>query len=238
MKGKDTREGHRERLRERFLKSGLDGFHDYEIVELLLTLATPRKDCKTAAKDLLKKFNSLREVLEADPEGLLQVKGVGPKNVFGLKLARSVAERLLKEKVVKGKKLKTSQEVYDYLKVSMQDLKKEVFKVVFLDAQNQVLAMEDMFEGTVDASSLYPREIIKKAISLQAAGIICVHNHPTGNPAPSENDKYVTRHLVSAGQLLQISLVDHIIIGNDKRFSFADQGLIKEYERRMLNAER
>lgn len=238
MSEKDPKAGHRERLRQKFLRSGLDGFHDYEVVELLLTLGTPRRDCKEAAKDLLKKFGSLREALEAEPEELVKVKGVGPNNVFGIKLARAVARRLLKEKVVKGQKLKTSREVYDYLNVSMQDLKKEVFKGVFLDAQHQVIAMEDLFEGTVDSSSIYPREIIKKAISLQATGIICVHNHPTGDPSPSENDKHVTRHLVAAGQLLQIHFVDHIIIGNGRHFSFADQGLIKEYERRMMSIER
>lgn len=229
-KSKDITEGHRKRLREKFIRSGISGFHDYEIVELLLTLGTPRKNCKPEAKEAIKRFKTLRGVLEAFPEELQEIEGIGPHNAFGIKLVQEVAREFLKEKILEKPICKSSKEVFDYLYHSMRDLKKEVFKVIFLDGKNQVLNVEDLFEGTIDSSSVYPREIIKNAIKNNAVSLIFVHNHSSGNPEPSESDREITQDLVFAGNIMQIKVLDHIIIGDNRYFSFADDGLIEEYE--------
>lgn len=139
-KNDSTQEGHRKRLRQKFLKSGLDGFHDYEIVELLLTLATPRRDCKATAKKALKQFGSLRGVLEAPAEELATVYGIGPNNVIGLKLAQAIALRYLNDKVIGKDFLRSSEEVVDYLRLNLRDRTREVFLVVFLNGRNQITA--------------------------------------------------------------------------------------------------
>ena len=230
MPSSDISPGHRKRLREKFIKSGLAGFHDYEIVELLLTLGLPRKDCKQQAKEAIKKFKSLRGVLEASPQELQQIDGIGPHNAFGIKLVQEVAREFLKEKIIDKPIYKSSQEVFDYLYHSMRDLKKELFKVIYLNSQNQIIDTADLFEGTINTSSISPREVIEGAIKYNAASLIFVHNHPSGNPEPSTSDKEVTKDLVYAGSIMRIRVLDHIIIGNNRYFSFAGEGLIEEYE--------
>jgi DNA repair protein RadC len=231
-------EGHRKRLRERFIKSGLSGFHDYEIVELLLTLGTPRKDCKQQAKEAIKKFKTLRGVLEAPMEELQEIKGIGPHNSFGIRLVQEVAREFLKEKVIEKPVCKSSREVFDYLYHSMRDLKKEVFKVIFLDGKNQIIDIQNLFEGTLNASAVYPREVIKAAIKNNALSLIFVHNHPSGNPEPSQTDKQITEDLIFAGNIMQIKVLDHIIIGDNNYFSFADEGLIERYNLSYLSFKR
>lgn len=229
------RQGHRKRLREKFIKSGLKGFHDYEIVELLLTLGSPRKDCKPQAKEAIKRFKTLRGVLEAPSEELQEIDGIGAHNAFGIKLVQEVAREFLKERIMDKPFYRSSQEVFDYLYHSMRDLDKEVFKVIFLDVQNQVIEVEDLFEGTLTASSVYPREVMKSAIKHNAASLIFAHNHPSGNPAPSESDEEITRDLILAANIMQIEVLDHVIIGENKYFSFADEGLIEEFELNVMS---
>jgi DNA repair protein RadC len=219
-------EGHRERLRKKFLDSGVSAFHDYELIELLLTLGTPRRDCKQQAKNLLAKFKTLRGVLEADAKDLQKVKDIGPINAIALKIVHEVARKFLEEKAIAAPDCKSSQEVFDYLYHSMRDLKKEVFKVLFLNGKNKILAIEDLFEGTLNQSAVYPREIMKKAISNNAVGLIFAHNHPSGDPTPSQSDKDITKDLISAGKTMDIKVFDHIIIGDNKYYSFADKGMI------------
>ena len=235
MTKKDPATGHRKRLREKFLKSGLAGFYDYEIIELLLTLGAPRKDCKQPAKEVLKKFKTLREALSASPEELQQVEGVGPHSAFGIKLVREVATEFLRQQIVDKPVYKSAKEIFDYLYHSMRDLKKELIKVIYLNTQNQIIDTADLFEGTVDSSSFSPREVMEKAIRQSASSLIFVHNHPSGDPEPSRYDKEVTRGLVFAGNIMQIKFLDHIIIGGNKYFSFAAEGLIEEYELDFLN---
>jgi DNA repair protein RadC len=235
MTSREPAPGHRKRLREKFLKSGLAGFHDYEIIELLLTLGAPRKDCKQPAKEILKKFKSLRGALAASPEELQQVKGVGPHSAFGIKLVREVAREFLKQKIVDRPVYKSAEEIFDYLYHSMRDLKKEVFRVIYLNTQNQIIDTADLSEGTVDSSSVSPRQVMENAIRQNASSLIFVHNHPSGDPEPSRHDKEVTRGLVFAGNIMQIKVLDHIIIGGNKYFSFAAEGLIEEYELDFLN---
>ena len=226
-----VREGHRFRLREKFLSAGLEGFLNYEIIELLLTLGTPRKDCKQPAKDALKKFRTLRGVLEAPAEQLMEIKSIGAHNVFGIKLIQEVSRKFLKEKMMARAFCRSSKEVFDYLYHSLRDSKREKFKALFLDAKNQILEEQTVFEGTVDSSAVYPREIIKKALWHDASSLIFVHNHPSGDPTPSESDKEITTELVFAANVVQIRVLDHLIIGNNRYFSFADSGLLGECER-------
>lgn len=228
--GLGDKKGHRSRLREKFIKFGLAGFLDYEIVELLLTVGTPRKDCKAAARLALKEFKSLRGVLEAPPEELQSVFGIGPKNVFGIMLVKEVSRRYLKDRMTSGPVCGSSQEVYEYLLHSMRDLKKEQFKVIFLDVKNKVIEEKTLFEGTVDASAVYPREVIKDALRYGASSLIFAHNHPSGDPEPSVCDREITRDLVFAARVVQLRVLDHLIIGDNRYYSFADQGLIRDYD--------
>ncbi len=223
-------QGHRERLREKFLKTGLIGFLDYEIVELLLTLGTPRKDCKQQAWEALKKFQSLRGVLEAPVEELLKIRGIGPNNIFGLKLSQEVSRRFLKDRMLNKPYCHSSKEVFEYLYQALRDLKREKFKVMFLDSKNQILEEKTVFEGTVDSSAVYPREIMKEALKCNASSLIFVHNHPSGDPEPSLSDREITKELVFAADIMQLKVLDHIIIGNNRYFSFADEGLIDDYD--------
>ncbi len=230
--------GHRKRLREKFSESGLKGFHAYEVVELLLTLGTPRRDCKPQAKEALKKFKTLRGVLQAPSEELQQIKGIGPVSVLGIKLVQEVAQKLLKEQLCGEPYCNSSREVFDYLFLSMRDLPKETFKVLFLGTKNQVIEVESLFEGTLNASAVYPREIMKKALKHNAASLVFAHNHPSGDPEPSNDDHRITREMVFAGDVMQIKVLDHIIIGENRYFSFADAGLIKKYEVSLLDRDK
>jgi len=231
----DTSAGHRKRLREKFLKSGLVGFHDYEIVELLFTLGGTRTNMKPQAKEALKRFKTLRGVLEAPLEELQQIKGIGPHSVFGIKLVREVAAEFVKLKSIEKDSFKASKEIFDYLYLSMRGLKKEVFKVLYLDSQNQLIETEDISKGTVNMSAVSPREVIEGAIRHNSPSLVFVHNHPSGNPEPSQSDKDLTRDLVYTGCIMQIRVLDHIIIGDNKYFSLAGAGIIEQAERDFLS---
>lgn len=225
-KPKHKGEGHRERLRQRFLSAGLEGFHDYEVIELLLTLATPRKDCKDAAKAALARFKTLQGVLEATAEELMEVPGIGPKNMFGVTLVKSVSKRLLEKKVVHKQTLSHSAALFDYLTATMRDKTRECFKAVFLDSKNRVIDVQTLSEGTLTGSSVYPREVVAAALRHHAAALIFAHNHPSGDPRPSAEDVAVTRQLVFAGRVMGITVHEHLIIGDGGYYSFADEGLI------------
>jgi len=218
--------GHRQRLREKFLKNGLGGFLDYEIIELLLTLGTPRKDCKQSAKDALKKFGSLKAVLEAEPAELKEIKGIGDNNVFGLKIAQSVSRRYLADRIIDQDFIRSADEVIDYLKHNLRDKSREVFLVIYLNGRNQILKMEELFQGTLTTSAVYPREVVKRALVNDAAALVFVHNHPSGNPNPSKDDLTITKKLKEAAQAIDVSVHDHLIIAGNDVYSFADHGLI------------
>ena len=219
-------DGHRSRLRDRFIQSGLDGFHDYEVIELLLTLGTPRKDCKATAKALMHRFKTLSGVLDAAPADLCQVSGVGPVNLFGLKLVPAVSRRYLKQQLKGKQPLTHSRALFDYLNHTIRDKKKECFIAIYLDAKNRVIADEILFTGTVTASAVYPREVVKAALANTAAAVIFAHNHPSGDPAPSPDDMAITRKLIQACALMGVTVHEHLIIGTEGYFSFADQGHI------------
>ena len=231
-------EGHRQRLRDKFLAQGIDAFTDAEIIELLLTFGTPRSDCKEAARELLARFGSLPAVLDAAPVQLQQVKGVGPKNTFALHFIQGVARRYLHQRVVGKEYVRSSREVADYLIHSMRGLQHEVLTVVFLDAAHAVLDATVVAEGTVTVNTIYPRELVKAALARNASALVIAHNHPSGSLTPSRQDSELTRSLYLVCSFMHLDLLDHLIIGaGDQVYSFADQGLmatIREDCRRLL----
>ncbi|MBU1053068.1 MAG: DNA repair protein RadC [Proteobacteria bacterium] len=224
-------EGHRQRLRDKYLTSGLSGFHDYEVIELLLTLATPRKDCKEAAKVALNKFKTFQAVLEASPSELCKIKGIGPVNLFGIKLVNDVANRYLEKKLINKDPINNSKALFDYLNHNLRDKNIECFEVIFLDAKNKVIRAETLFKGSLTSSSVYPREVARAALDYHAAALIFAHNHPSGDPEPSAEDIAVTRQLVFACKVMGVSVHEHIIIGDNKYYSFADHGYIEKINR-------
>ena len=230
-KTSQTAQGHRQRLRQRFISSGLDGFHDYEVIELLLTLATPRKDCKQAAKAALSAFKTLPAVLEAPIQELCEIEGIGSRNAMGIRLVKAVAERYFKKKLIHKDIINNSKQLFDYLYHSLRDKTREYFKIIFLDAKNRVVTTEDHSRGTLTGSSVYPREVIHAALRHAAAALIFAHNHPSGDVNPSPEDVAITRQLVFAGKVMGIAVHEHIIIGGDDYFSFADQGYISRMGR-------
>ena len=231
-------EGHRQRLRDKFLAQGIEAFTDAEIIELLLTFGTPRSDCKEAARALLTQFGSLPAVLDAAPVQLQQVKGVGPKNIFALHFIQGVARRYLHQRVVGKEYVRSSREVADYLIHSMRGLQHEVLTVVFLDAAHAVIDATVVAEGTVTVNTIYPRELVKAALARNASALVIAHNHPSGSLTPSRQDNELTRSLYLVCSFMHLDLLDHLIIGaGDQVYSFADQGLmatIREDCRRLL----
>ncbi|MFC1493790.1 DNA repair protein RadC [Thermodesulfobacteriota bacterium] len=229
-KGPENRSaGHRARLRLKFIEGGLERFSDEEVIEFLLTLGTPRKDVKIPARNALKKYGSLSAVLSAPAKDLVEIKGIGDKNVLYLKFIHDIAGRYLRDRTRGIKFFNSSKAVYEYLFHSMRDIKREVFKVLFLNRKNELLFDQDVFSGGLTGSVVYPAEIMKLALQNNAASLVFVHNHPSGDPQPSGEDKNLTRNLVWASQMLSIQVLDHIIIGNNVYYSFADEGLIKHF---------
>ena len=215
--------GHRARLRDRFLERGADTFSDAEVLELLLSFGTPRRDCKEPARAALQEFGSLAAVLEAPGKLLEQISGIGQKNSFAIQFVQAVSRRYLKQRLVGRRYLHSSKEVRDYLIHSMRDLQREVLTVIFLDSSHAIVESVVMAEGTVNVNNVYPREIIKKGLELNAAALIIAHNHPSGHLKPSVQDIQLTKSLALLCSMMQVSLLDHIIIG-DGALSFADEG--------------
>lgn len=218
--------GHRGRLRLRFVQGGLDSFLDYEIAELLLTLGTPRKDCKVMAKEAIKRFRGLRGVLDASFNDLQKIKGIGPSNAFGIKLFQAVSERYAKEKVPSKIQLTSSRKVANYLKERLGRERKEHFITVMLDSNNNLLSINDISTGTLNASLVHPREVFEPAIRSLAANIILAHNHPSGNLEPSIEDIKLTQRLVSAGEITGIVVIDHLIVSSTGHISLKEKGLL------------
>lgn len=218
--------GHRKRLRDRFIQSGLDGFLDYEVIELLLTLGTPRKDCKQMAKNAINEFGGLYGTLDASIEELQKIKGIGPYNAFGLKLFQAISERLAREQVPKKITLNSSKAVANYLQMSIGRKKKEYFIMMSIDARNNLIKISNISIGSLNGSIVHPREVFKEAIQLSAAQILIAHNHPSGSPEASPEDVSLTRRLEEAARIIDIKLLDHIIVTKDSYFSLKEQNLI------------
>jgi len=218
--------GHRKRLRDRFLQGGLNGFLDYEIIELLLTLGTPRKDCKQIAKEAIKMFGGLRNVLDASLDELQQIKDIGSSNAFGIKLFQAISERYVKERISKKILLASSKAVADYLQKKLGREKKEYFYGLYLNSRNKLIHEEIISLGTLTTNLVHPREVFQPAIKFSAAAIILSHNHPSGDPEPSEDDIKITQQLIKVSKIINIEILDHIIIGKNKYVSLKDKRLI------------
>jgi DNA repair protein RadC len=221
-------EGHRQRLRTRFEKSGLAGFAPHEIIELILTLAIPRKDVKEPAKLLLKKYGSLRNVLDADLSELREIHGVGTVTPIALKIIKEIASLYLEEGV-QGSKYGTEMESLVKLwQVRIGSSKTELFEVAYFDSGLRLMidGIETLEEGTIDRSSVYPRKVVESALRKKSAALVFAHNHPNGIVQPTEEDKLLTRALTLAAATVQIQVLDHLIISDNNHFSFRKEGLL------------
>jgi DNA repair protein RadC len=218
--------GHRQRLKERFICSGEDSLPDYELLELLLFSAIPRRDTKPVAKRLLARFGSFAEVVNAPPERLKEVEGVGDAAVMQLKLVRAGALRLMQGTIMQRPVLSTWTAVLDYCRAAMGFETREQFRILFLDKKNRLVADEVQQTGTVDHTPVYVREVVKRALELSASAIVLVHNHPSGDPSPSRADIDMTNQIVTAAKPLGIAIHDHIIVGRQGHASFKALKLI------------
>ena len=218
--------GHRQRLRARFLEKGPEALNDYELLELLLCIAIPRRDVKPLAKDLLKRFDSFAGVISAPVERLGEVSGVGETVVTALKLARASALALQREEVMEKPVLSSWRALLAYCRSAMAHELNEHFRILFLDKKNTLIADEVQQKGTVDETPIYPREVIKRALELGATAIILVHNHPGGDPSPSREDIAMTREVAEAAGKLGIIIHDHLIIAKRGHASFKTLGLL------------
>jgi DNA repair protein RadC len=218
--------GHRERLRKRFRDAGPDALPDYELLELILFRAMPRRDTKPLAKSLIARFGSFAETLNAPEELLCEVPGIGEAAVTEIKLVRDAAIRLMRGEVLERPVLTSWSQVLDYCRASMGFETKEQFRILFLDKRNQMIADEVQQRGTVDHTPVYVREVVKRALELSATAIVLVHNHPSGDPTPSRADIEMTKEIVTAAKPLGILVHDHIIVGKQGHASFRGLGLI------------
>jgi DNA repair protein RadC len=218
--------GHRERLRERFYSAGPDALSDYELLELALFAALPRRDTKPLAKALLKEFGSFAEVVHAPVSRLRNVDGIGDASINQLKLIAAAAHRIAKGEIKRSIALSSWNDVIDYCRTSMAFADKEQFRLLFLDKRNQLIADEVQQTGTVDHTPVYPREVIKRALELSATALILVHNHPSGDPTPSQADIQMTKAIIDIATPLGISVHDHIIVGKNGHASLKGLRLI------------
>lgn len=205
--------GHRERLRERFRKAGADALAEYELLELILFRALPRRDVKPLAKNVIARFGSFAEAISARPERLREIDGLGEAAIVELKIIEAAAKRLAKSSIEKRAALSSFSAVVDYCRTAMAFLDREEFRVLFLDKKNHLIADEVQGTGTVDHAPAYPREVIRRALELSASAIILVHNHPSGDPQPSADDIELTHQIIAVGKPLRVAVHDHLIIG-------------------------
>jgi DNA repair protein RadC len=205
--------GHRERLRQRFRDAGSDALPDYELLELILFRAMPRRDTKPLAKALLARFGSFPETITAPPERLKEIAGVGDSIVTELKVIEAAARRLVKGAVTKRRELGSWKQVTDYCRAAMAFADREEFRVLFLDKRNHLVADEVQGTGTVDHTPVYPREVVRRALELSATALVLVHNHPSGDPTPSTADVRMTLELIAIAKPLGIEVHDHLIVG-------------------------
>ncbi|MFZ1468968.1 MAG: DNA repair protein RadC [Paracoccaceae bacterium] len=217
---------HRKRLRSRFMQGGATAMPDYELLELLLFRAIPRQDVKPLARLLLDTFGDFNRVITATPARLAMVKGVGDTVVQELKIVEAAAQRMMRARVINRPLLSSWDALLDYCHTTMAHRETEQFRILFLDRKNVLIADEEQAKGTVDHVPVYPREVVKRALELNASALILVHNHPSGDPTPSEADISMTAQVQDACQTLGLVLHDHLIIGKSRELSFRSQGYL------------
>jgi len=224
--GKPHYHGHRARLRTRFLEGGAAALQDYELLELLLTFAIPYSDVKPLAKNLIAHFGSFGQVLDATPEALMDFMGLKEYSACLIHLVKACHGVYLKEEALKRQQIPSLEVLVDYCRTAMGGLKDEQFRVLYLNSQNEIIAEEILQEGTVNQTVVYPRKILELALKHKAAGLILVHNHPSGNPAPSASDKELTQTVVKASRALNLTVHDHLIISRHGYFSLAEHDML------------
>ena len=217
---------HRKRLRDRFLEGGAAAMPDYELLELVLFRAIPRQDVKPLARLLLDTFGDFNRVVSASPARLQMVKGVGEAVVIELKVIEASAQRLMRARVMNRPILSSWDALLDYCHTAMAHRETEQFRILFLDRKNVLIADEEQAKGTVDHVPVYPREVVKRALELNSSSLILVHNHPSGDPTPSDADISMTHQVQDAARVLGITLHDHLIIGKSRELSFRAQGYL------------
>ncbi|MGP1275191.1 MAG: RadC family protein [Caulobacterales bacterium] len=213
-------------MRARFAEAGGKGLADYEILELVLFRSIPQRDVKPLAKALLARFGDLGRVCAARPDQLTEIKGVSDKVALDLNLMQEMATRISREQIAGRAVISSWSALLDYVRTALQNASTEEFRVLFLDKKNRLLADEFQASGTVDHAPVYPREVIKRAIALDASALILVHNHPSGDPTPSHADIEMTRQVIDIGRPLSIVVHDHLVVGRDKVASFKQLGLM------------
>ena len=219
--------GHRERLRGRFREAGADALADYELLELVLFRAMPRRDVKPLAKILINRFGSFAEVVAAPPPRLAEIPGLGSAAITEIKIVQAAASRFARGQMTRRRTVLSSwSSVLDYCRTAQAFAEREQFRVLFLDKRNQLIADEVQQTGTVDHTPVYPREVVKRALELSATAVIIVHNHPSGDPTPSRADIQMTQQIVEIAKPLGISVHDHIIVGKEGHASFKGLKLI------------
>ncbi len=217
---------HRKRLRDRFMAGGAQAMPDYEMLELVLFRAIPRQDVKPLARLLLDTFGDFNRVISAAPARLALVKGVGDAVVQELKIVEAAAQRMMRARVMHRPVLTSWAALLDYCHTAMSHRETECFRVLYLDRKNVLIADEEQAKGTVDHVPVYPREVVKRALELNASALILVHNHPSGDPTPSESDLTMTQNIQDAAQVLGLTLHDHLIIGKSRELSFRAEGYL------------
>jgi DNA repair protein RadC len=218
--------GHRQRLKSKFLQTSPRGFDDYELLELALFQAIPRRDVKPLAKNLLSKFPDFNQLINADKEKIMAVNGSTESVYLQLRIVREMLNRIFTERVYNKNVISSWSPLLEYLKFNMGCLKLEQFRVLFLNKKNVLIADEVMATGTIDQTPVYPREIVKKSLFHEAGALILVHNHPSGNPKPSNADIDLTTQIINACKTVNVTVHDHVIIGGNEYYSFKSNMLI------------
>lgn len=226
MPNKPSYFGHRERIREKFAAAGLDSFLDHEILELLLTYAVPRRDTKPLARALLKKFGTLAAVFDADENQLTQVDGIGTGAARFLRLIRAVFKKYSLDEVKETVSIRTPQQVLEYCKASLAGKKEECLEIIYLSVRNTVMSTQVVASGLIDRVAVSPRKIVECALAAKASAIILVHNHPSGDATPSQEDISLTQDVIQAAALFGILVHDHIIVGKGSHYSLKANGKI------------
>ncbi|MBA4382908.1 MAG: hypothetical protein C0406_10115 [Sideroxydans sp.] len=223
-----------DRPREKLLKRGADTLSNAELLAILIRTGVKGSSAVDLGRELIGRFKTLRQMSSADVAEFREIKGLSTAKIAHIKAAVELGRRMMSEERALERSIHSSADVVDYLMPLLRDLKHEVFKVVLLDRGNSALEVADIGEGDVAKTEPSIRKIMLRAAQAYAAGLIAVHNHPSGDPTPSEQDKLLTRDLVIAGRAMEIRVFDHLIIGDGRYFSFADEGLIEEYERQVI----
>ena len=218
--------GHRQRLQQKFKTAGIDALHEYEVLELLLTYVIRQQDVKPLAKALLKEFGSVKGILDTELADLQTVSGIGERSAIMLKLVKEIAALYLKQKAKEKKQVTCTSELLDYCRTVMGGKRDEEFCVIYLDAQNQIIEFETIQRGVVNQAVVYPRQVLESALKRKASAIILAHNHPSGHVRPSDADIRLTKTIQETAKVLDILVHDHIIVGENRFFSFREEGFM------------